>query len=86
MPSDPRDYKLELSSLQGDAEPAKARAVAKPEGRDYLRVMFACCNAYSRVYLPQGRERFEARCPRCRRPITFRLAPDGTDARSFTVE
>lgn len=84
MPSDPRDFKLDLSSLE--SEPPKPRATVRVENRDYLRVMFACCNAYSRVYLPQGRERFEARCPRCLRPITFRLAEGGTDARTFVVE
>lgn len=84
MQSDPRDYKLELSSLS--EEPAKPRATFSVENRDYLRVMFACCNAYSRVYLPEGRTRVEARCPRCLRPITFRVVPGGSSDRTFVVE
>lgn len=86
MPGDPRDYKLELASLAPEGVPAKPRATVRAENRDYLRVLFACCGAYRRVYLPVGRERFEARCPKCLRPITFRLAPGGSDERTFVVE
>ena len=84
MPGDPRDYKIEISSLNEDAPP---RATVRVEAdRDYLRVLFACCKMYQRVYLPSDRTTFSARCPKCLRPIGFRLAPGGATDRTFVVE
>jgi len=49
--TDPRDYKLDLSSTNG-ANDARAGSRGAQTGapRPYLSVHFKCCNAYSRVY------------------------------------
>ena len=84
MSSDPRDYKIEISSLADDAKP-RATVRVEPD-RDYLRILFACCNVYQRVRVPTDRATFDARCPKCLRPIRFRLAPGGSADRTFVVE
>ena len=43
MPSDPRDYKLDLSPTAGGAA---ASGNAQAGQRPYLSVHFACCGAY----------------------------------------
>ena len=44
MPSDPRDYKIEVTGVT----PADNSASA-PAGRPYLSVQFACCRALTRT-------------------------------------
>jgi len=80
--SDPRDYKLDLSSMpkSGDDE-AHAR-----DSRPFLMVHFACCGVYRRIYRSADGQRYEGHCPKCARPVKFRVADGGTDARAFVVE
>ena len=84
MPSDPRDYKLEISGLNEPID--DGRRAAGPAGpRSFLSVRFACCGAYQRVYRsPDGRH-YEGRCPRCARPVRFVVGEGGTSARCFIV-
>lgn len=78
MNSDPRDYKLDISSLPKD--PAQSPG---PIGRPYLSVLFACCNVYQRVYrLPSGHA-YRGRCPKCAREVNFPVGQGGTTARFF---
>lgn len=80
--SDPRDYKLELSSLgPADETPAPGSAGARP----HLRVLFACCNVYVRVYRNDRTNDYRSACPKCAKPVRFTVAPGGTDARDFVV-
>ncbi len=53
--------------------------------RDFVGVMFECCNIYSRVYIDKDRKAYTARCPRCGRPIHIKISPDGSDSRFFAV-
>ena len=59
---------------------------AQASGKKFLGVMFACCKAYARVYVSADGTRYDARCPRCRRAISFRVGSGGTDQRVFVVE
>ena len=80
MPSDPRDYKLDLTGVPGSA-PAASPAPPRP----YLSVQFACCGVYQRVYRdPDGRH-YRGRCPRCARPVTFVVGEGGSSSRFFVV-
>lgn len=79
MPSDPRDYKLDL---QGVA-PSAARTAGS--ARPFLSVLFACCNTYQRIYRDPGGTEYCGRCPRCGKPVRFAVGDGGTTARFFKV-
>jgi hypothetical protein len=80
--SDPRDYKLDLSSLPKEQAGKKPSAQAKP----FLMIHFACCGVYRRIYCSPDGKRYEGHCPKCARPVKFRVGEGGTDARAFRVE
>lgn len=85
MKSDPRDYHLDIRSAPVE-QPDTARMESDAAGKPYLMVMFACCKTYQRVYAARDGKRYEARCPRCMRSITFKVGAGGTDRRVFVVE
>ena len=76
---DDRDYKLELSTATRFDE-------AVHSARPFLSVHFACCNAYCRIYRNVDGTRYEGRCPKCAKPVTFAVGPGGTDSRTFVVK
>jgi hypothetical protein len=80
MPSDPRDYKLDISSL-GSSDQTPTR-----EARPYLSVMFKCCSVYQRIYRNNDATAYEGRCPRCMRPVRFVVGQGGSNDRFFVVE
>ena len=75
---DDRDYKLDLSTNNQQTGTGNARP--------FLSVHFACCNVYCRIYRNLDGTRYEGRCPRCAKPITFAIGEGGTDSRSFVVK
>ena len=78
MTSDPRDYKLDLSTgATGPNSP--------PTRRPFLSVHFACCGAYQRVYRDPDGKTYHVRCPRCAKAVRFVVGEGGTTARCFTV-
>jgi hypothetical protein len=79
MPSDPRDYKLDIAGV-----PVPQPAVAG-HGRPFLAVLFKCCNAYARVYRDESGDAYRGRCPKCGKPVHFPVGPGGTDQREFVV-
>jgi hypothetical protein len=81
MASDPRDYKLDISSMPPDDNATGAKS-----GRPFIQVTFACCAVYNRVYLNREGTAYDARCPKCGRSMRFLVGPGGTDRRSFVVE
>lgn len=82
MTSDPRDYKLDISSLKS-SEPA---ASPRPPARPFLSVLFRCCSVYQRVYRNAAGDKYEGRCPKCGRPVRFIVGAGGTNDRFFVVE
>jgi hypothetical protein len=83
MPSDPRDYKLSLSSIDHAGDGA---AAPNAQGRSFLSIHFACCKVYARIYRNSQGTAYAGHCPRCARPVSFRIGEGGTDARAFVVE
>ena len=79
--NDPRDYKLDLSSAKSPAESDK-----KAAPRPYVSVKFACCGVYQRIYRNADGTRYEGHCPKCAKPVRFKVGAGGTDARFFVVE
>jgi len=80
--NDPRDYKLDLSS----AKPSDPAAPSSNPKRPYISVRFACCGVYQRIYRSADGQRYEGHCPKCAKPVRFKVGPGGTDARFFVVE
>ena len=93
MSSDPRDYKVELSST-GSGETAGVRPPGKNSGtagsrsaaNPFLSIHFACCNVYQRIYKSADGTAYRGRCPRCGKPVNFPIGAGGTNERSFVVE
>jgi hypothetical protein len=83
MPSDPRDYKLDIS---GSGETGSSpRPSSEVGSRPYLSVHFACCGAYQRIYRDPDGKHYQGRCPRCARPVRFVIGEGGTATRCFVV-
>ncbi len=78
MPSDPRDYKLDIEGLDAPASQA-------PRKRPFLSVHFACCGVYQRIYRNAAGTEYAGRCPRCCKAVKFAVGSEGTSARSFVV-
>jgi hypothetical protein len=80
MPTDPRDYQLDISSMRSDD--TGQRATPRP----YLSVHFTCCAVYQRIYRATNSDSYVGRCPRCQRQIKFLVGEGGTTNRFFRVE
>ena len=80
--SDPRDYKVDISSLPKQ----EADQELSPQAKPFLMVHFACCGVYQRIYRSPDGLRYEGHCPKCARPVRFRIAEGGMDSRAFVVE
>jgi hypothetical protein len=79
--TDPRDYKLDLRSMPEKPEEPSAGAA-----RPYLRVHFACCNVYLRLYRRDTpTPHYAGACPRCAKPVRFAVSPGGNPARDYIV-
>jgi len=81
MPSDPRDYRVELSSAPRPPDVPPPVGPARP----FLSVHFACCGVYQRIYRSADGTRYVGHCPRCARPVRFAVGAGGTGSRSFTA-
>jgi len=81
MPSDPRDYKLDLT-FTGGSEAGEGLRPSRP----FLSVHFACCGVYCRIYRNAAGTAYLGRCPRCGRSVRFLVGQGGTDHRFFVVE
>lgn len=82
MTRDPRDYKLDVAGLSQPAGDASAAGQSRP----FIGVKFNCCGTYQRVYRSADGQSYRGRCPRCMRPIEFKVGPGGSDARFFVVD
>jgi hypothetical protein len=84
---DDRDYKLDLSAQSGITPPgAQSVSPSSPTPRPYLSVHFACCNIYIRIYRAPDSDAYKGHCPKCNKPVTFKVGQGGSDARIFRVE
>jgi hypothetical protein len=43
--------------------------------REFLGIIFQCCQVYGRVHRLQGQDIYEGRCPRCMRRVSVRIVP-----------
>jgi hypothetical protein len=56
-----------------------------PAGRPFLGVQFDCCRVYARVYRDADGSHYVGRCPRCMRPVRFRVGEGGSGQRFWRV-
>ena len=81
MPSDPRDYKLDLSTAPSQPELSAHGNI----GRPFLSVHFACCGVYTRIYRDPTDTEYRGRCPKCGKAVRFVVGEGGTTSRTFVV-
>lgn len=55
------------------------------QNRPYLRVLFECCSIYQRIYRDPSGKSYTGRCPRCLKPVRFKVGQNGTACRDFAV-
>lgn len=51
--------------------------------KNFLGILFECCNVYRRIYLNKEKNAYEGHCPICRRIVKVRVGLDGTASRFF---
>jgi hypothetical protein len=58
------------------------------EKRDFIGIVFTCCNVYSRIYLNREKTAYVGMCPRCyRKKVVVNVVEQGgTTERFFEVE
>lgn len=56
-----------------------------PAGRPSIQVWFACAGRYQRVFRSVDGSGYLARCSVCGKTMRFRVGPEGTGKRVFTV-
>ncbi len=78
--SDPRDYKLDITGVSKPASDTN-----RTSGRPFLSVQFECCSVYQRIYRDPDGKHYTGRCPRCGKPVRFKIGEGGTNSRSFIV-
>ena len=79
MPSDPRDYKIDIKGVSAPEITPSA------EQRPFLSVLFACCRVYQRIYRSRDGRSYEGHCPKCAQRVRFAVGEGGTSARAFVV-
>ncbi|MFG0292822.1 MAG: hypothetical protein ACF8MJ_06660 [Phycisphaerales bacterium JB050] len=68
------------------SQSASKSSTPKPTGnapRQWLGVMFRCCNQYGRIYKNDAGTQYIGRCPRCANQVTAKVGEGGTDQRFF---
>ncbi len=80
--NDPRDYKLDLSSLKSDPKDDDSSTAAP---RPFLSVLFACCGVYQRLYRDPTGTFYAGHCPKCAKAVKFNVGRGGTSERHFVV-
>ncbi|MEK6676852.1 MAG: hypothetical protein AABZ47_14505 [Planctomycetota bacterium] len=54
--------------------------------RPWVGIQFHCCGVYHRIYRDSKGTSYSGRCPKCLRPVTLRIGPNGTSSRFFAAE
>jgi len=55
----------------------------KQRKKEFIGIIFKCCNVYSRIYINKKRSAFAGRCPKCGKKVEIKIAPRGSNSRFF---
>jgi hypothetical protein len=66
-----------------EPEPEEQALPAKKEQRKFIGVKFNCCGIYVRIYINKEGTLYEGHCPKCFRPVKFKVGESGTSHRFF---
>jgi len=72
-----------FSVPQPQTKPEEQNPPEKKERRKFIGVKYNCCNIYVRIYANKEGTAYEGRCPKCFRPVKFKIGEGGTDHRFF---
>jgi len=80
---DPRDI-VDLSLLpDGTHDSGGYRDPQAREPRQWIGVLFECCNVYSRIHKTKNGTAYAGFCPRCNAKIRVGIGNGGTSQRIF---
>jgi hypothetical protein len=87
MNNDP-DYIVEIDGqcVKGPTAETLADSPALAPGRPWISVLFECCCVYQRIYRNPAGTAYQGHCPRCLRPLSIKISPNGTSARTFRAQ
>jgi hypothetical protein len=73
-----------MLDVSSDPQPNKTEEQSPPkEPRKFIGVKFNCCGIYVRVYINKEGTGYEGRCPKCFRPVKFKIGGEGVSHRFF---
>ena len=72
-----------ISDPEQVAKPEEFDSPEKNERRKFIGVKFNCCGIYVRIYANKEGTAYEGRCPKCFRPVKFKIGEGGTEHRFF---
>ncbi len=55
----------------------------KNTNKNFLGIMFECCNVYARIYKNKEGTYYVGRCPKCMKQIKIKVGENGTNQRFF---
>lgn len=76
-------YHLDIEDVEDSGEVAHGRKGLR--GRPWVGIRFDCCGAYARIYRNVEGTAYQGACPHCRRQVTLKVGPGGTDSRFFSA-
>lgn len=54
-----------------------------PSTKNFVGVMFTCCNVYGRIYKNKEGTAYVGRCPKCMKSIRLKIGKGGCNNRFF---
>lgn len=54
-----------------------------PSTKNFVGIMFTCCNVYGRVYKNKEGTAYVGRCPKCLQPVRLKIGEGGLNSRFF---
>ena len=80
---DTEDLSVEIDEYRDQIK--KRRKQSQRKSRQFLGIVFKCCNIYSRIHLNKNRTAFVGWCPKCAKPARVKVSPTGSKSRFFSA-